>query len=92
MVQQAHAREVRRVLSRRPVTALLVVLLLLPCLTLSCRRACVPNYRCSGSDKSLPQSHTCFFSVELPQYSSEEAMMRALRIVCHYGGAGVLFG
>ena len=48
--------------------------------------------RCSGDDTALPSSHTCFFSVELPRYSSEEAMMRALRIVCHYGGAGVLFG
>jgi len=47
--------------------------------------------RCSGSDASLPQSHTCFFSVELPPYGSEEAMVQALRIVCHYGGAGVLF-
>uniref|UniRef100_A0A6U4CS48 HECT domain-containing protein n=1 Tax=Phaeomonas parva TaxID=124430 RepID=A0A6U4CS48_9STRA len=41
-------------------------------------------------DSSLPMSHTCFFSVELPPYTSIEAMRRGLNICITYGLGGVL--
>ena len=30
------------------------------------------------SDETLPVTHTCFFSIELPEYSTEEVGMRLL--------------
>lgn len=40
----------------------------------------------------LPVSHTCFFSVELPAYATEEQMRWGLLKAIHYGAAGILNG
>src|SRR3546814_9123426 len=37
------------------------------------------NYNRSPADNYLPISHTCFFSLELPSYSSMEVMKEKLR-------------
>ena len=36
-------------------------------------------------DHKLPVSHTCFFHVELPEYSCEEKMRWGMSIAIHYG-------
>jgi hypothetical protein len=46
----------------------------------------------SGGDNMLPQAHTCFFSIELPAYSTDERMSWALRTAIHFGLAGILNG
>jgi len=46
--------------------------------------------RCSGGDDLLPVTHTCFFSIELPEYSSEEMCRKRLITAINYGAAGVL--
>lgn len=43
-----------------------------------------------GGRASLPVSHTCFFSIELPDYQTEEEMRHGLRTAIHYGVGGVL--
>jgi hypothetical protein len=45
------------------------------------RRAC--------GEEQLPLAHTCFFSIELPPYSTEARMREALLASIHYG-AGIL--
>ncbi len=45
--------------------------------------------RNTGED-SLPASHTCFFSIELPPYKSEAAMRKGLLTAIHYGMVGIL--
>jgi hypothetical protein len=44
----------------------------------------------NAGDAKLPVSHTCFFSVELPAYSTEEEMRHGLLTAIHYGVGGVL--
>lgn len=39
---------------------------------------------------SLPLAHTCFFSIELPPYPTEERMRSALLAAIHYGIGGIL--
>jgi hypothetical protein len=46
----------------------------------------------SGGSAVLPVSHTCFFSVELPEYRTEEAMRHGLLTAIHYGVGGILNG
>lgn len=46
----------------------------------------------SGGSAVLPVSHTCFFSVELPQYQTVEAMRHGLLTAIHYGVGGILNG
>lgn len=46
----------------------------------------------SGGSATLPVSHTCFFSVELPEYRTEEAMRHGLLTAIHYGAGGILNG
>lgn len=46
----------------------------------------------SGGTATLPVSHTCFFSVELPEYRTEEAMRHGLLTAIHYGAGGILNG
>lgn len=46
----------------------------------------------NGGNISLPLSHTCFFSVELPAYRTEEAMRHGLLTAIHYGVGGILNG
>ena len=36
----------------------------------------------------LPVAHTCFFQLELPQYSSEQIMRERLLVAIHYGSSG----
>lgn len=48
--------------------------------------------RAGHSEDKLPYSHTCFFSVELPAYSSDEVMRRRLLAVIHFGLGGMLNG
>lgn len=38
----------------------------------------------------LQVSHTCFFSVELPPYSTEELMRKGLLTAIHFGMGGIL--
>jgi hypothetical protein len=45
----------------------------------------------SGSDK-LPVAHTCFFSIEIPNYKTEDEMRHGLLTAIHYGASGVLIG
>jgi len=45
--------------------------------------------RNTGED-SLPVSHTCFFSIELPPYLSEEKMRHGLQTAIHFGVGGIL--
>ena len=42
------------------------------------------------ADASLPLSHTCFFSVELPPYTTLSSMRKNLQIAIRFGTAGVL--
>ncbi|CAN0509760.1 unnamed protein product, partial [Scytosiphon promiscuus] len=35
-------------------------------------------------------SHTCFFSIELPPYSTEERMRQGLLTAIHFGMGGIL--
>lgn len=46
----------------------------------------------SGGRAALPVSHTCFFSVELPEYRTEEEMRHGLLTAIHYGVGGILNG
>lgn len=46
----------------------------------------------SGGRAALPVSHTCFFSIELPEYRTEEEMRHGLLTAIHYGQAGILMG
>jgi hypothetical protein len=46
----------------------------------------------SGGRAALPVSHTCFFSVELPEYKTEEEMRHGLLTAIHYGVGGILNG
>ena len=43
-----------------------------------------------GDDSTLPLSHTCFFQIELPAYTTDEAMRKNLLICIHFGVAGIL--
>lgn len=42
------------------------------------------------STRSLPVAHTCFFSVELPPYTSEEQMRSMLVATINFGLGGIL--
>ncbi|CAM9587391.1 unnamed protein product, partial [Laminaria digitata] len=46
--------------------------------------------RSNTSEESLPVSHTCFFSIELPPYSTEERMRQGLLTAIHFGMGGIL--
>jgi hypothetical protein len=46
--------------------------------------------KCGGGDDLLPVSHTCFFSIELPDYSTEAICHKRLITAINYGAAGVL--
>ncbi len=45
-----------------------------------------------AADGRLPLAHTCFFSIELPPYSTEERMRWGLLTAIHFGGGGILNG
>ena len=44
-----------------------------------------------GTEK-LPVAHTCFFSIELPNYKTEEEMRHGLLTAIHFGATGILMG
>lgn len=46
--------------------------------------------RRATSETQLPLAHTCFFSVELPPYTSEARMRRSLLACIHFGVGGIL--
>jgi len=46
--------------------------------------------RRNTSETSLPVSHTCFFSIELPPYQTEEQMRHGLQTAIHFGVGGIL--
>ncbi len=48
--------------------------------------------RAHGGDSALPTSHTCFFTVDLPEYSSDARMRWGLTTAIHYGLGGILNG
>jgi len=43
-------------------------------------------------DETLPVTHTCFFSIELPDYSTEEILKTRLLTAITYGVGGILNG
>ena len=43
-------------------------------------------------DETLPVTHTCFFSIELPDYSTEEILKMRLLTAITYGVDGILNG
>lgn len=45
------------------------------------------TYNAAG-DEMLPVAHTCFFQLELPQYSSDTIMRERLLVAFHYGSSG----
>ena len=53
------------------------------------------NFTCkmklsSAGRTSLPVAHTCFFSIELPDYETFEAMKHGILTVVHFGVGGIL--
>ncbi len=48
--------------------------------------------RLSGGDAALPMAHTCFFTLDLPEYSSDERMLWGLTTAMNYGIGGILNG
>eukprot|EP00501_MAST-03F_sp_TOSAG23-6_P000758 GSMAST32.ASY1.ANO1.786.1 assembled CDS len=42
-----------------------------------------------GKDAALPSAHTCFFQIDLPKYSSQKAMLRALKIAIQWGNSSI---
>ena len=42
----------------------------------------------SGGDKVLPLAHTCFCTIDLPRYTTDERMLWGLRTAVHYGLGG----
>jgi hypothetical protein len=44
----------------------------------------------SAGRARLPVAHTCFFSIELPDYESEEEMRHGILTAIHYGVGGIL--
>ena len=38
----------------------------------------------------LPVAHTCFFSIELPLYKTEDEMRKGLMLAITYGTTGIL--
>ncbi len=46
--------------------------------------------RSKDRDDRLPIAHTCFFSIELPAYATDERMKQALLTAIHYGVGGIL--
>jgi hypothetical protein len=46
----------------------------------------------NGNGLKLPVSHTCFFSIELPNYDTIEKMRHGLLTVINYGAGGILNG
>lgn len=45
-----------------------------------------------GSSRSLPNAHTCFFTIDLPDYTTEEDMRWGLLTAIHWGVGGLLQG
>lgn len=41
---------------------------------------------------TLPVAHTCFFSIEMPNYTTEDEMKHGLLTAIHFGASGVLIG
>lgn len=48
--------------------------------------------RLSGGDAQLPMAHTCFFTLDLPEYTSDERMAWGLSTAMMYGIGGILNG
>ena len=46
--------------------------------------------RLTPGDGRLPIAHTCFFSIELPDYENEDEMRHGLLTAIHFGVGGVL--
>lgn len=44
----------------------------------------------NAGSASLPLAHTCFFSVEMPSYTTEAAMRHGLMTAIHFGAGGIL--
>lgn len=43
-----------------------------------------------AGDEMLPLAHTCFFQLELPQYSSDAIMKERLLVAIHFGAGEFL--
>ena len=52
----------------------------------------VIDYCRDAPDGQLPEAHTCFFSIDLPAYSTEQIMRDRLLTAIHFGCGGILNG
>ena len=43
----------------------------------------------NDDDNHLPRSHSCFFQLELPRYSTYEIMKDRLMVAIHYGSEDI---
>ena len=43
----------------------------------------VKPLRRANPDGWIPESHTCFFTIDMPEYTSEEAAARQIRLAIH---------
>ncbi len=48
--------------------------------------------RQSGGDAALPSAHTCFNTIDLPQYTTDARMLWGLRTAMHYSTGSILNG
>jgi len=48
--------------------------------------------RLSGGDAALPQSHTCFFAVDIPEYTTDATMRWGITTACACSVGGILSG
>lgn len=48
-------------------------------------------HKAYGGDRMLPQAHTCFNQLDLPEYSSEENLREKLLIAIREGSEGFGF-
>jgi len=48
--------------------------------------------RMGGGDRSLPMAHTCFNTIDLPEYTTDERMEWGLRTAMAWGIGGILNG
>jgi hypothetical protein len=60
-------------------------------LPIACEFTSKMRLTAAGSAR-LPVAHTCFFSVELPNYSTEEEMRHGILTAIHFGVGGILMG
>ena len=46
----------------------------------------ISRFHCHDDDNELPRSHTCFFAIDMPDYSSYEVLRKNVLIASTYWG------